>query len=235
MFFWTEYQAWLKVADTALPRNLFGYLLVYCLEPFRCEPFSIVGYDNPKEIVKCGEVGRKSFLKMELPEREGPRPEINKFIAPHRQVSQTTGADMHKSLLQMVDEVVAAQSTLVVKRTSLLEKTGDAILIHDDVPTPHAIAKNIKREIAHVHAGEQSGDYSMHISLSPPDCKKVIEMGWGERMSLAGVFVPLEYLIVYTPRDMQELDVLRSILEAGIGFMTGGKGVGESEVVGGVR
>ena len=97
MFFWTNYQEWLKIADTALPRNIFGYVLVVCLSPLRADPFTVKPYDDPKEIAKCGrDVGEKSFLKEKLPEREGPRPAICKFVAPNRQVSQTTGEAMHK-------------------------------------------------------------------------------------------------------------------------------------------
>ena len=98
--FWNNYKEWLKVADTALPRNIFGYLLVVCLGPLRADPFVIKPYDDPKEIAKCGpDVGKRSFLKDKLPEREGPRPTILKFMAPNRQTSQKTGEEMHKVCL----------------------------------------------------------------------------------------------------------------------------------------
>ena len=94
--FFSNYRDWLKVADTALPQNIFGYLLQHSLGPFRAEPFTILPYDDPKEIAKCGKNGTQSFLQGNLPEREGPRPEIIKFMAPHRQISQLTGDDMHQ-------------------------------------------------------------------------------------------------------------------------------------------
>lgn len=94
--FLSNYRAWLKVADTALPRNIFGYLLQSSLAAFRADPFTILPYDDPKEVAKCGGIGNKSFLPNGLPERDGPRPEMIKFMAPHRQVSQLTGEDMHR-------------------------------------------------------------------------------------------------------------------------------------------
>jgi len=94
--FLSNYRAWLKVADTALPRNIFGYLLQSSLRVFRADPFTILPYDDPKEIAKCGDIGTTSFLPGKLPEREGPRPEIIKFMAPHRQVSQLTGDDLRQ-------------------------------------------------------------------------------------------------------------------------------------------
>lgn len=96
MGFWENYQEWLKVADTALPRNIFGYILVVCLQPLRADPFTTKPYDDRKEVAKCGrDIGKRNFLKEKLPEREGPRPEMLKFMAPNRQVSQKTGEEMH--------------------------------------------------------------------------------------------------------------------------------------------
>jgi hypothetical protein len=90
-----DYHAWLNVADTALPQNIVGYLVQLGLSPLRASPFATAPYNDPEEIAKCGEVGKKSFLRDELPER-GVRPSIVKWMAPHRQSSQLTGEDMHK-------------------------------------------------------------------------------------------------------------------------------------------
>src|SRR6266536_1408926 len=93
-----NYHEWLAVADAALPRNIIGYLVQLSLSPFRADPFTVLPYDNPKEIAKCGpDIGKRSFLPIKLPEREGLRPEILKFVAPNRQVDQFTGDDMHKA------------------------------------------------------------------------------------------------------------------------------------------
>jgi hypothetical protein len=92
-----DYHAWLQIADTSIPRNIFGYLLQLCLTPLRTDPFITTPYDSPTEIAKCGrDIGKRSFLPDALPEREGPRPKICKYIAPNRQISQRTGGEMHK-------------------------------------------------------------------------------------------------------------------------------------------
>lgn len=90
-----NYHEWLLVADTALPQNLIGYLIQVCLGPLRADPFTLLPYDHPKEIAKCGQAGT-SFLSTELPERDGPRPEITRWMAPHRQVSQLGDDEMHE-------------------------------------------------------------------------------------------------------------------------------------------
>ncbi len=41
-------------------------------------------------------------------------------------------------------------------------------------------------------------------------------------MTLAGSFVPQEYLIIYTPRTKEEVEVVKGIVEAAIYFMNGG-------------
>lgn len=91
-----DYHAWRKVADTALPQNILGYIIQFCLSPLRADPFTLTPYDQPKELAKCGkDNGRRAFLP-DIPEREGPCPEMLKWMAPHRQSSQFANADMHK-------------------------------------------------------------------------------------------------------------------------------------------
>lgn len=91
-----DYHEWLKVADTALPQNLLGYLIQACLSPLRARPFSTSPYDNAREVTKCGKYGMQSFLSNSLPERQGGRPEILRWMAPHRQTSQFAGDEMHR-------------------------------------------------------------------------------------------------------------------------------------------
>lgn len=56
------------------------------------------------------------------------------------------------------------------------------------------------------------------------NARLVIERGWGERQALSGVcrLIPLskEYLLIYAPRDEEELSVIERIMAASIGFMT---------------
>ncbi|ATZ56669.1 hypothetical protein BCIN_13g05040 [Botrytis cinerea B05.10] len=218
-----DYHGWLEFKENALPSNIFGYLLVqYFLRYFKSKPLDTACYDDPNEIAKCGSLGHRSFLKQQLPIREGPRPEKGKWVVPHRQVSQFGEKDMHKLIDQTIIDLAKTYPEHVILTTSALEKHGDALLIADKVPTPHLPARKTKREIAHVHTEGKNVDYSMHAVLSPKDCKDVIEKGWGERMTLAGTLkMPAEYLLIYTPRTESELKIARGILEAAIGFMTG--------------
>lgn len=77
--------------------------------------------------------------------------------------------------------------------------------------------------------------------LSPVDSKKVIEAGWGQRHSLSGstvfrklfgkkraMFIPNEFLLIYAPRDEEEIKVVINIVKAAVAF---GAGVSTDEVI----
>lgn len=74
-------------------------------------------------------------------------------------------------------------------------------------------------EITHLHESEGS----MHVSLSPPDAKLVIERGWGERFGLSGSIMPVTYIMVYAPRpgDVKEEETVEGIIRAGVRFVLG--------------
>ncbi|KAG4028344.1 hypothetical protein MFRU_022g00640 [Monilinia fructicola] len=221
--FRADYHGWLEFKENALPSNIFGYLLVqYFLRYFKCEPFATTCYDDPKQIANCGALGQQKFLREPLPTRDGERPQLAKWVVPHRQINQFGSKEMHKLLDQTIIELANTYPNHIIVTTSALEKHGDALLIADKVLTPHLPAMKTKREIAHIHTEGKNIDYSMHAVLSPRDCKEIIEKGWGERMSLAGKLkMPAEYLMIYTPRSEEEVQIVRDILEAAIGFMTG--------------
>ncbi|MCJ1443407.1 MAG: hypothetical protein MMC23_003905 [Stictis urceolatum] len=74
-------------------------------------------------------------------------------------------------------------------------------------------------EIAHLHGS----DGSLHMTLHPSDAKLVIENGWGERHPLAGrgTWVPKGFMMIYAPRNQQELDAVVDIMRAGCWWVSG--------------
>lgn len=102
-------------------------------------------------------------------------------------------------------------------RTSVLERRGRALFRKPSVSsTP--LTNRTSGEICHVHASDLSG----HISLSYPDCREIIEKGWGERHRLSGTrFLPENYVMLYSPRSVEEIEVFVSILQAGVDYMCG--------------
>ena len=67
------------------------------------------------------------------------------------------------------------------------------------------------------------GQGSMHLCLSLKDAALVLEKGWGERHLLSGnsdigFSVPNGLVLIYSPRDAEEIQVCLNILKASLSF-----------------
>lgn len=68
-----------------------------------------------------------------------------------------------------------------------------------------------KGEWAHVHRL----DHSWHVLLSPADTAAVLKSGYGEIWPAAALgWVPVGYVLIYAPRNREEIEVVLRILEA---------------------
>ncbi|OXG30280.1 hypothetical protein C361_00113 [Cryptococcus neoformans Tu259-1] len=94
--------------------------------------------------------------------------------------------------------------------------TGDAIYAKEDLPTLNPKAKQVAYEIAHVHPA----DNSLHVHLSPRDAKKLIEKSWAERFPVHELGPP-QWVMVYAPRNKEEIDLVEKIMRAAVGWVTG--------------
>ena len=71
-------------------------------------------------------------------------------------------------------------------------------------------------EVAHLHAE----DHSLHVYLSPADAKLVITRAWGLRFP-APWLAPPSWILVYAPRNDDEVEVVREIVRAAVCFAVG--------------
>jgi hypothetical protein len=87
----------------------------------------------------------------------------------------------------------------------------------ENIPTLNPIAKDkiLNHEIAHAHPA----DNSLHVWVSDPDARKIMEAGWGCRFSLP--FVKSGWTMVYAPRNEAEYKVVEQIVKAACGWITG--------------
>ena len=72
----------------------------------------------------------------------------------------------------------------------------------------------------------------MHLTLHPADSRAVLEAGWGERhpLSRGGAFerfVPENFVMVYAPRDEEEIEMVVRLILAARWFVSGKAGVAE--------
>ncbi|KAE8315938.1 fungal-specific transcription factor domain-containing protein [Aspergillus transmontanensis] len=96
--------------------------------------------------------------------------------------------------------------------------TADAIYARSELPTCNPEAAAVGYEIAHAHPA----DNSLHVLLSPADARTVIEAAWGRRFAVPSM-VPPGWIMVYAPRNSEEVELVSQIVRAGIQWTTGAK------------
>ena len=89
----------------------------------------------------------------------------------------------------------------------------------------HPVTSRMRCEIAHIHSGH---DLSFHVMLSESDAATVVKAGWGELFPLAGRTIwtgqhrgmlgPMNLVFLYPPKTTEELEIVRFITMAGVGF-----------------
>ncbi|KAF2462962.1 uncharacterized protein BDR25DRAFT_308043 [Lindgomyces ingoldianus] len=220
-----DYLTYLSYGPGGLPYNATGWLVsTVLLRAISREGLSTRMYDNPK----LPFADQPGYLPASLPQRASKRPRIGPHPVPQRQLGQLPSEEIRQKLLERFSQLgykLEARG-LVEVRQSVMELQHKGIFVPRSRKW-HTVAQETRGEITHVHAGL---DGSIHVTLSPDDCKKVIEAGWGQRHGLDGVRVlkklvgfimPVNYMLIYAPRDEAEIEVAMTIVKAGIGFMTG--------------
>ena len=159
-----------------------------------------------------------SHLKKPLPKREGSRPKIMPRTMPQRQRPESIDPSTRTTLQSLMQTIAAAHpDVLEVKPSHTEGRSTDGLYAKPDNPKLNPIAKDkiLNHEIAHAHPA----DNSLHVWLSDPDARKVIEANWGQRFPLT--FVKHGWTMVYAPRNDEELAVVEQIVKAGAEWLTG--------------
>jgi hypothetical protein len=151
-----------------------------------------------------------SFLALS---RAGPRPRTTP-TNPHTQLTQNAPSDLQERVFEIASSmsgVVAGPSAVSVPGARAFHLPASA---HD---SPEAFM--VGREFAHLHP---PSDGSLHLVLAPDVVDGVIENGWAERHPLAGRHgLPANIVMVYGPRDDQELGVVTDLVRASHAFAAG--------------
>lgn len=132
----------------------------------------------------------------------------------------------------LLSSVVVSNPGVLSQKVSSLEKHNSALFIDpvclgcaDNLPGPAMVSKG---EIGHMH-----NEASLHLYFSPADAQMIIRKKWAERHRLArtqpwwlggkqDLFgIGPTFLIVYAPRDEEELEILRTLVQASARYMTG--------------
>ncbi|KAL1633241.1 hypothetical protein SLS58_011176 [Diplodia intermedia] len=214
-----DYRAFIALGPGGVPHNALGWAAVTLLiRPFalsKAQATATDDYPQGDEEGMTREGGKAHADVLALPARRGARAEfIRNLFAnaalqnPHLLETKKSGYERHNAALFVSAKLLEDAEA----RKSL----------------PHA-AMASSGEIGHPHP-----DLSIHLYVSPADARVLIEKGWGERHrmsvpagSLATKVIPIfgriadTFLMIYGPRDEEEMAVLQTILRNGIRFMTG--------------
>ncbi|KAB8235332.1 uncharacterized protein BDW43DRAFT_269826 [Aspergillus alliaceus] len=222
-----NYRTFMSYGPGGVPYNIIGWFVAsVILPPLAREMFSTEVYN--KKIAAGETTSYLSDESVRARKRDG-RPELGPHVSPQRQLTEFPSEEIKEKLNQEFYAFANRNGHLTRFSVSNLELHADALFLADGlVPSP--VAQKMKGEIAHIH---RLKDFSLHLTLAPADCKKVIEAGWGQRHKLSGVqapralfggriiSLPPEYVFIYAPRTEQEVAFVMEILVASVKYMTG--------------
>ncbi|KAH8426043.1 uncharacterized protein LDX57_003783 [Aspergillus melleus] len=213
--------------------------------PSYTSPSAPTSQNNARDTPNQDET-RPERTKTHLPYRRGPPPLVT-GIAPQRQLTQRSTKLIYTRLAQAIEDLVRANPKKYVLGTSCFEKHSTGIFASpcttattapsasstSSPPTPSMGGKHRRNtcngEICHSHPI----DGSLHLTLHPADVRVLIERGWGQRHPLAWEeetsrrwlcgtrFVPAGFVMVYAPRDEDEVRVVMEVVRAAGWWVSG--------------
>ena len=147
-----------------------------------------------------------------LPHRSGPLPRTTGSV-PHTQMDVDPVPEVHDELLRRTFALPDVENRPTV--VSLPGARG--VWISDGVSLSHPEAIVAGREFAHIHP-----DGSLHAPLPLERAIEAVDGGWAERHPWADQREGWEGLVMlYTPRSLEELDVVFQLIVESYGFVTG--------------
>ncbi|WP_328400780.1 luciferase domain-containing protein [Nocardia sp. NBC_00403] len=152
-----------------------------------------------------------------LPTRSG-NPPLTRAHNPHQQLDQTAPTILQETLwarMATLDGVIVGRSSVSLADTRALHlRPADA-----GGPAEAFLAGT---EFAHLHG---SADGSLHMCLPTEVVAEAITRGWAELHPMARQrFLPATVVMVYGPRDTDELKITWRLVRASYQFARGARG-----------
>lgn len=144
-------------------------------------------------------------LPAEFPARPGVRPTTTD-VNPHTQLDQNAPIDLQDRLRDHALSLPGVRSG-----RSNVSVPGAVAFFLDEPPRPATVPDLFNREWGHIHPHY---DGSLHLILPTPDAERLIDLGWGEYHNVVKLgMVPPVVIMLYGPRDEDELAVAQCVLE----------------------
>lgn len=213
-----DYNQWISFGSGGTPPTPSGY---WRMTKLRWRAYWLD--DDMRDASKLSTAEGPKCLTKPLPQREGGRPKILARTMPQRQQPAPLDPAVKERAHSIPSRFCAEHPDILVLDLSKTEgRSTDAIYAKPDLPGRHPSAKDkiLGNELAHVHPAENS----LHVWLSGPDAKEVVEKGWGERFPLSamGMCHP-SFVMLYAPRSMGDVEVIEGIVKAGVEYVAGAK------------
>ena len=149
---------------------------------------------------------------LELPRREADRPQTTNSV-PHVQLGIEPVTELVQNMLDHVETFPGVR--LGATRLSLPGAIG--FQLDADLPLANQQAIVGDGEFAHVHP-----DGSLHASLDPAVAREAVRQRWAIPHPWADQRPGWEgFVMIYTPLNKQELDVVLQLIENSYAYVTG--------------
>jgi hypothetical protein len=209
-----DYRGYVSLGPHGLPDNWYGwYRQLSMVVRARKDTTVPAPYDMNKVAEADGPNSLATFLIRPLKPRAGSRPDVCKYVVPQRQLTDQGSPAVKAEMNAYLDALVESNPIVFQRENSYLEGPVPAVQLRPEITKPNPL-KSTRGEFIHVHPP----DGSTHLVLSLADSVNVIEQGWGQRHRLSGVLLGWGYTLIYAPRNAQEMDVWRGIVDAAAKF-----------------
>ncbi|MBD1549203.1 luciferase family protein [Roseibium aggregatum] len=150
-----------------------------------------------------------------LPKRSGPKPNTSDCL-PHSQLNQNAPVDMQETLWDRMSRMASVETG----QSDVSVPGARAVFVLDSKRFGPSCACMTGNEFAHIHP---HNDGSLHLTLPEAVRCDAIEKGWAEPHPLAGrdKRAPETVVMVFGPRDRDELETVWCLVKTSHAFATG--------------
>lgn len=148
-----------------------------------------------------------------LPHRSGPRAEVS-WTIPQQQLTQNAPADLQERLFNKVRQLAGVS----VSPSRISVPGARAFAVREGSGESEAFLVPQVGEFAHLHPGY---DGSLHLALPATLAADVCAKGWGRPHMWAGTRLSRGFVLVFGPRNEEELHVISGIVAASHAYATG--------------
>src|SRR5256885_9568893 len=155
----------------------------------------------------------RAMVPQDFRARRGPRPATTP-VNPHRQLDQNAPIELQDRLRDHALSLPGVRGG-----RSNVSVPGAVAFFLDDPPRPAAVPDLFGREWGHIHPHY---DGSLHLNVPTADAQRLCELGWAEFHHVVEEgLVPPIVIMLYGPRDGDELVVAHQVVELAY-FAAGG-------------